>query len=79
MRASVVLLRQSVCLGAESVVEPHGKRPHFELQGPARGEPWTCLPEREVSHGLVWGQGDKQTTVKVYNSKVHLLRMIFIQ
>ena len=26
-----------VCFGAESVVEPHGKAPHFELQGPARG------------------------------------------
>ena len=55
MRASVVLLRQSVYLGAESVAELHGNRPHFELQGPARGEPWTCLPEREVSPGLVWG------------------------
>ena len=33
MRASVVLLRQSVCLGAESVVEPHGKRPVLSSRG----------------------------------------------
>ena len=52
---SEVLLRQSVCSGAELILEPHGKGPNSELQGPARGEPWTSLPEREVSHGLVWG------------------------
>ena len=32
-----MLLRRSACLGAELNVEPHGKEPHFELQGPARG------------------------------------------